>query len=63
MRILEIREKAVPIKSSISNAYIDFTKMTASIVAIVTDVVKNGKRVIGYGFNSNGRYAPSGILR
>lgn len=63
MRILEIREKAVPIKSSISNAYIDFTKMTASVVAIVTDVVKNGKQVIGYGFNSNGRYAPSGILR
>ncbi|HET7657770.1 MAG TPA: mandelate racemase/muconate lactonizing enzyme family protein [Bacillales bacterium] len=62
MRILEIRERPVPIKSSISNAYIDFSKMTASVVAIVTDVVRNGKRVVGYGFNSNGRYAPSGLL-
>ncbi|GGE27993.1 mandelate racemase [Pullulanibacillus camelliae] len=63
MKILDIKEKAVPIKSSISNAYIDFSKMTASVVAIVTDVFKNGKRVVGYGFNSNGRYAPSGLLR
>jgi L-alanine-DL-glutamate epimerase-like enolase superfamily enzyme len=36
--------------------------MTASVVAVVTDVVRNGKRVVGYGFNSNGRYAASGIL-
>lgn len=62
MKIVDIEEKAVPIKSSISNAYIDFSKMTASVVAIMTDVVKNGKRVVGYGFNSNGRYAPSGLL-
>jgi L-alanine-DL-glutamate epimerase-like enolase superfamily enzyme len=62
MKIVDIKEKAVPIKSSISNAYIDFSKMTASVVAIVTDVVKDGKRVVGYGFNSNGRYAPSGLL-
>jgi len=63
MKILDIKEKAVPISSSISNAYIDFSKMNVSVVAIVTDVIKNGKRVVGYGFNSNGRYAPSGLLR
>ncbi|QKY68306.1 mandelate racemase/muconate lactonizing enzyme family protein [Lentibacillus sp. CBA3610] len=62
MKIVNIKEKVVPIKSSISNAYIDFSKMTASVVAITTDVEKNGKRVVGYGFNSNGRYAPSGLL-
>jgi L-alanine-DL-glutamate epimerase-like enolase superfamily enzyme len=62
MKIIDIKEKPVPIKSSISNAYIDFSKMTASVVAVVTDVVRNGKRVVGYGFNSNGRYAPSGLL-
>lgn len=62
MKIVEIREKAVPISSSIQNAYIDFTKMNVSVVAVVTDVVKDGKPVIGYGFNSNGRYAPSGII-
>lgn len=63
MRIVEIREKAVPIASMISNAYIDFSKMTVSVVALITDVVRDGARVVGYGFNSNGRYAPSGLLR
>jgi L-alanine-DL-glutamate epimerase-like enolase superfamily enzyme len=48
--------------SDMRNAYIDFSKMTASVVAVVTDVVRDGKRVVGYGFNSNGRYAASGIL-
>src|SRR3546814_1243040 len=37
--------------------------MTASVVAVVTDVVRDGKPVVGYGFNSNGRYAASGLLR
>lgn len=63
MKIVNIIEQAVPIKSSIRNAYIDFSKMNASVVVIVTDVKKNGRPVIGYGFNSNGRYAPSGLLR
>ena len=63
MKIVDIREMAVPISSNIRNAYIDFSKMTASVVAIITDVIRNGKPVIGYGFHSNGRYAPSGILR
>jgi L-alanine-DL-glutamate epimerase-like enolase superfamily enzyme len=63
MRILEIREDTAPMSSSIRNAYIDFTKMTASVVAVITDVIRDGKPVVGYGFNSNGRYAPQGILR
>jgi len=60
--IAEIRSAVVPISSDISNAYIDFSKMTASVVAIVSDVVRDGKPVVGYGFNSNGRYAPDGLL-
>ena len=63
MRIVDIRETVVPIKSEIRNAYIDFSQMTVSVVALVTDVVREGKRVVGFGFNSNGRYAPSGLLR
>ena len=63
MRIVDIHENIVPIKSNISNAYIDFSKMTASVVAIITDVMRNGKPVIGFGFNSNGRYAQQGLLR
>ncbi|HTF42994.1 MAG TPA: mandelate racemase/muconate lactonizing enzyme family protein [Terriglobales bacterium] len=63
MRIVNIREITVPIKSEIRNAYIDFSQMTVSVLALVTDVVRQGKLVVGFGFNSNGRYAPSGLLR
>ena len=63
MKILDIREIAVPTKSDIRNAYIDFSQMTVSALALITDVVRDGKRVVGFGFNSNGRYAPSGLLR
>ncbi|MBX3069001.1 MAG: mandelate racemase/muconate lactonizing enzyme family protein [Thermomicrobiales bacterium] len=62
MRIVEIRHTAEPINSSIRNAYIDFSTMTAAVVAVVTDVVRDGRPVVGYGFNSNGRYAPTGLL-
>ncbi len=63
MHITDVQEKSVSIASAISNAYIDFSKMTVSVVAISTDVIRDGKPVIGYGFNSNGRYAQSGLLR
>jgi D(-)-tartrate dehydratase len=63
VRILELREVTKPISSPIRNAYIDFSKMTASLVAVVTDVVRDGRRVIGYGFNSNGRYGQGGLIR
>jgi L-alanine-DL-glutamate epimerase-like enolase superfamily enzyme len=63
MKIVEIREKTVSIASSITNAYIDFSKMTCSVVALITDVVRDGKPVIGYGFNSNGRYGQGSLMR
>jgi L-alanine-DL-glutamate epimerase-like enolase superfamily enzyme len=63
VRIVEIRDAVLPMRGNIRNAYIDFTKMTASVVAVVTNVVRDGRPVIGYGFNSNGRYAASGIMR
>ncbi|MFL6672282.1 MAG: mandelate racemase, partial [Massilia sp.] len=63
MRIVEIREQTRPIASSIRNAYIDFSKMTLSLVAVVTDVIRDGKPVIGYGFNSNGRYGQGTLMR
>ena len=56
MRIVEIREKTVSIASAITNAYVDFSKMTCSVVAVITDFARNNKTVVGYGFNSNGRY-------
>ncbi len=63
MRIVDICEVTKPISSPIRNAYIDFSKMTASLVAVVTDVVRDGRRVVGYGFNSNGRYGQGGLIR
>src|SRR6266853_409872 len=63
MRIVEIREKTVSIASAITNAYIDFSKMTCSVVALITDVVREGKPVVGYGFNSNGRYGQGALMR
>ena len=63
MRVVDIREIVVPIKSQIRNAFIDFSQMTVSVLALITDVVRDGKPVVGFGFNSNGRYAPSGLLR
>ena len=63
MRIIDVREITKPISSPIRNAYIDFSKMTASLVAVVTDVKRDGKTVIGYGFNSNGRYGQGGLIR
>ncbi len=63
MKITEIRESTRPIKSNIRNAYIDFSKMTLSLVAVVTDVIRDGKPVIGYGFNSNGRYGQGALMR
>jgi L-alanine-DL-glutamate epimerase-like enolase superfamily enzyme len=63
MRITEIRERTMPISSPIRNAYIDFSKMTLSLVAVVTDVVRDGRPVVGYGFNSNGRYGQGAMMR
>src|SRR4051812_22325342 len=63
MRIVDVREITQPIASPIRNAYIDFSKMTTSLVAVVTDVVRDGKPIVGYGFNSNGRYGQGGLIR
>jgi D(-)-tartrate dehydratase len=63
IRITEVKEVTLPISSPIRNAYIDFSKMTTSLVAVVTNVVRDGRKVIGYGFNSNGRYGQGGLIR
>ncbi len=62
MRIRAIHNAVVPIASEIRNAYISFAKMTVSVVAVVSDVVRRGRPLVGYGFNSNGRYDQLGLL-
>ena len=61
MKIIKIIEETKSISSNIKNAYIDFSKMTLSLVAACADIKRNGKPLNGYGFNSNGRYG-QGLL-
>jgi D(-)-tartrate dehydratase len=63
MHITDIRERTVSIATPIANAVIDFSAMTISLVAVVTDVLRDGRPVIGYGFNSNGRYGQGALVR
>jgi L-alanine-DL-glutamate epimerase-like enolase superfamily enzyme len=63
MRIVDIRECAVPLKSDIRNSSFDFSEMTTSVVAVVTDVVRDGRPVAGFAFNSTGRYACGAAMR
>ncbi len=63
MKIVDIREIAVPINSTLRNAVFDFSEMTTSVVAVITDVVRHGKPVVGYAFNSTGRYACGAQMR
>jgi L-alanine-DL-glutamate epimerase-like enolase superfamily enzyme len=63
LKITAIREVAVPLRSSLRNSAFDFSEMTTSVVAVVTDVVRGGKPVVGYAFNSTGRYACGAQMR
>jgi L-alanine-DL-glutamate epimerase-like enolase superfamily enzyme len=63
MRIVDIREIAVPLNSTLANSSIDFSEMTTSVVSVITDVVRAGKPVCGFAFNSTGRYACGAQMR
>jgi L-alanine-DL-glutamate epimerase-like enolase superfamily enzyme len=63
MRITDIRETAIPLKSKLANSSFDFSEMTTSVVAVITDVMRNGKPVCGFAFNSTGRYACGAAMR
>ena len=63
MRIIDIRERAVPLRSQLRNSSFDFSEMTTSIVAVITDVQRDGRPVVGFAFNSTGRYACGAQMR
>src|SRR6185503_8630490 len=63
MRIVDIRETAIPLKSDLRNSGFDFLEMTISVVAVITDVKCDGKPVAGFAFNSTGRYACGAQMR
>src|SRR6187431_3322113 len=63
MRITDIRETSIALNSTLKNSSIDFSEMTTSVVALITDVVRDGAPVVGYAFNSTGRYACGAAMR
>src|SRR6202451_692985 len=63
MRIVDICETAIPLNSSLANSSFDFSEMTTSVVAVITDVKRDGKAVVGFAFNSTGRYACGAQMR
>jgi L-alanine-DL-glutamate epimerase-like enolase superfamily enzyme len=63
MRITDIREISIALNSTLKNSSIDFSEMTTSVVALITDVLRDGKPVTGYAFNSTGRYACGAQMR
>ena len=63
MRITQVRELAVRLEGAVANAVVNFSEHTVSLVAVVSDVVRGGRPVVGIGFNSIGRFAQSGIIR
>src|SRR6202000_3049474 len=63
MRITDIRETAIPLKSTLANSSFDFSEMTTSVVSVITDVVRDGRPVCGFAFNSTGRYACGAQMR
>jgi len=63
MQITDIREIAIPLNLNLRNAVFNFSQMTTSVVAVITDVIRDGKPVVGYAFNSTGRYACGAQMR
>ena len=63
MRIVDIRETTISTGENRTNAMMDFSDMTTGLVAVVTDVERDGRRVVGYGFSGTGRYSQNAICR
>ena len=53
----------MPLNSRLANSSFDFSEMTTSVVAVITDVMRDGKPVGGFAFNSTGRYACGAQMR
>ncbi|TCW86586.1 mandelate racemase [Burkholderia sp. SRS-46] len=62
MRITAIHEHAIPV-SRYADPAIPSGGLTTSVVAVVTDVVRDGRPVTGYGYASVGRFAQGGLIR
>jgi D(-)-tartrate dehydratase len=62
MRVIDVRERTIPI-SRYSDPGIPSGGLNTTVVAIVTDVYRNGAPLVGFGFSSIGRFGQSGLIR
>jgi len=62
MKIKHLFEKDLPLNSPGSNAVVNFEGLKTSVVAIESDLVRDGKPLTGYGFGSIGRWSVGGLL-
>jgi D(-)-tartrate dehydratase len=62
MRVIDIRERTIPI-SRYSDPQIPSDGLNTTVVAVITDVHRNGAPIIGFGFSSIGRYGQGGLIR
>jgi len=63
LKILAVYEQTIPLATPMRNASVAFDTMTASALAVVSDCTVNGEPVVGYAFDSIGRYGKGGLLR
>jgi D(-)-tartrate dehydratase len=63
MRVVAVQEQTIQIGAPMRTASIGFDAMTASALAVHTDVTKNGKPLVGLAFDSIGRYGHGALLR
>jgi len=62
VRIIDLREVSLPI-SRYADPSLPSGGLNTSMLALITDVIRDGKPVVGYGFASIGRFAQSGLIR
>jgi D(-)-tartrate dehydratase len=62
VRIVAVKEITLPVGISGANAAIRYDAMTVSLIAVATDAVRAGKRIVGFGLDSHGRYGHGKLL-
>ncbi|MBB6486287.1 hypothetical protein [Rhizobium lusitanum] len=62
MRIIDVSERLLPISRCTDHA-LPTGGLTTSIAAVTTNMLRDGKPVVGYGYASVGRFGQSGLIR
>lgn len=63
IRIRKLHTRTIPLRAEISNALINFSGMTGSVVALTATRDGGGPPITGFGFGSIGRYAHTEMIR